>query len=758
MLLVLTFSSCSNTKYLVDGEQLYTGNKIIIRSDTTVNKKQLKSELGQLARPKPNQTYLGTRPKLWVYNIAGNKANRGIRKWLRTKIGERPVLLSNVDPETTAAIMTNRLTSLGYFGANVKFKVITNHKKASVIYTATVSRPYTIRQVIFPSTSDNLSTAVIGQEKGCLIKKGDQYNLDKIIEERLRIDNQLKNGGFYFFNPDYILFKADTTAFNRSVVLTLTIKPETPEKAKVIYVLRDIYILPSYKLNADSIPIIADTIIIKGCYYLNTDSAYRPEAILRSVFLKRGDYYRRSNHNLTISSLMGMGVFKFASIVFKDTIINHQGVLDGHINLTAMPPLSLQVQLEAVTKSNNYTGPALTLSYKNRNLFRGAELFAINLNSNFETQLSGKQKGYFSYEFGGNVQLFVPRFVTPFTIKNQSTWFIPKTKMELGYRVLHRMQYFNMHALNINYGYIWKEDAQKEWEFTPLNINFAKLTHITPEFEKLLEQNSYLRKSFEEQFTIGGKASYTYNSLIGVEKQNQYYFNVTIDLSGNTVYLVQSLLSNYRATEAHPYKLGGYRYSQYTKLATDFRYYLRINPDHKIATRIIIGVGMPYGNSSTMPYIKQFFSGGSNSIRAFLPRSIGPGAFKIADSLVGKTLLNQAGDIKLEGNLEYRFTIISVLKGALFMDAGNVWLIRKNADLPDGEFHLKTFQSQIAVGTGFGLRVDLSFFVMRFDLGIPLRKPAQLATERWVVNKINFGNPTWRKDNLVLNIAIGYPF
>jgi outer membrane protein assembly factor BamA len=766
VLLLIFFSACNNTKYLKEGEDLYVGSKIKVESkDPIKDKSKIKTELDKLARPKPNERILWLRPKLWFYNIAGPNPKKGLKKWVKKKWGEAPVLLSDQHPKENANLMMNRLSSLGYFDSNVKYKINTSKRKATIEYTASVSKPYVISKITFPEPQDDLNTRIKTTEEKSLLKTGDQYNLDRIKDERVRIDYELKNSGYYFFVPDYLLFKADSNSTDNTISLQLVVKPDAPAKAKVAYVLNNIYILPSYSLTKDSIHKgKIDTIEYEGYHYINTDSAFYPSAIVRSIFLRKGDSYSRKSHNLTITRLMGMGVFKFASITFSDTIVNNQGLLDVWINLTQLQKKSLQVQLQTVTKSNNYTGPALTLSYKNRNLSKGAELFIFNIDGNFETQLTGVKKGLNSFEVGANTQLFVPKFITPFKVRNESSQFVPKTKFDLGVRVLQRIEYFNMNSANFAYGYTWKETAQKEYQIDPISINFAKLLKTTDAFEKLLQENTFLRKSFEQQFTLGSKSSFTYNSIIGSEKRNQYYFNATLDLSGNLVYLFQSLLrkrtpeASEEITQHSPYTLFGYAYSQYSRISTDTRYYLTVDKDNKIATRLIAGVGVPYGNSSTMPYIKQFFSGGSNSIRAFLPRTVGPGTYKIPDSVSTRIFLDQAGDIKLEGNIEYRFTIISVLKGAIFLDAGNVWLIRPSADLPGGEFKPSTFQKELALGTGLGLRVDVSFFVLRLDLGIPLRKPYLPEKERWVADNIQFGSSSWRKENLVLNIAIGYPF
>lgn len=758
VLILLTFYGCSNTKYLTEEQELCVSVKLKVSSEVKVNKKEIKKELDKIAVPKLNRETFGVRAKLWVYNATGKAPKKGIKRWLKNKLGEPPYLMSTINPDKVSEIMVGRLNSLGYFNSKVKYKVTSKEKKGKIEYTAIVTTPYTINSMAFPTESDSLNSRVRATRDKTLIKAGDRYDLDVFKNERARIDLILKNQGYYYFNQDYLLFKADTTVGKRTVNITLTVKSDIPDKAKTQYTLEEIYIMPAYTTVADSLKGKADTVEIEGYHYINTDSTFYPKVIIRSVFLKKGELYSRKSHNLTINRLMGIGVFKFVSIKYTDTIIANSGKLNAYLYLTQMPIKSVQAQLEVITKSNNYTGPAATLSFKNRNLFKGVELYIFNMNGGFEMQFGAAQKRFNSYEVGASAQLYIPKFVTPFRIRSVSSMFVPKTKFDLGFRILHRVLYFNMNAMHFAYGYTWKETAQKEYQIDPISINFARLITTTDAFELLLQQNNFLRKSFEQQFTIGSKCSFTYNSLIAMDKKNQYYFNATLDLSGNTIYLFQSLANSRPASQEDPYKVLGFVYSQYSKILTDTRYYLRLNERSKIATRLLAGVGIPYGNSNSMPYIKQFFSGGSNSIRAFLPRTVGPGGYVIPENAIKTGFLDQAGDIKLEGNAEYRFNIISVLKGAIFVDAGNVWLIRKNAELPNGEFNIKRFQKQIAVGAGFGLRVDVSFFVLRFDLGIPLRKPSIVDENKWVINKITFGNNAWRGQNLVLNIAIGYPF
>lgn len=757
-LLILLLSACNTLKYLKPGEKLYTGAKVKVVSNDPVNKPQIKKEMEKVLRPKPNQTILGIRFKLWFYYVAGENPKKGLKKWLKNKAGEPPVLYDPATPPIVSDIMVNRLNNLGYFDAGSRHQVNEKEKTVSVDYTVAVTKPYTINGVVFPEEQDLVNIKIKQTEAETFIKPGVQYNLDLLKAERSRIDFALKNEGFYYFNPDYILFRADTNLRNKTINLKITLKNDIPGKARAQYILNNIYINPSYRLKDSIQKVIKDTVKTEGYYYLNKDSMFIPHAVIRSVFLKRGEPYSRKAYSLTVSRLMGMGIFRYVNIKFVDTLINGTGRLDVYINATPMQRRSLQLEVQAVTKSNNYTGPAVTASFKNRNLFHGAELLLFNLNTNYETQFSGAQKGLNSYEVGANTQLYLPKFVTPFHITNVSAEFVPRTKIDLGFRNLNRVQYFNMNAANFSYGYTWKETIRKEHELNPVAINFARLMNTTAAFDELLVQNPFLRKSFEEQFTLGGNYSFTYNSLLNNTKRHQYYFNALIDVSGNSIHLIQQLISGRKSTEEKPFTLLGYRYSQYTKISTDGRYHFIINKNSSIANRFIVGAGIPYGNSGSLPYIKQFFSGGSNSIRAFLPRTVGPGTYRKPDSLLTKAFLDQAGDIKLEGNVEYRFTIISVLKGAIFVDAGNIWLYRKNDELPGGEFNFNTFYKQLAVGTGFGLRLDITYFVLRFDLGMPLRKPYVTENDGWLIKQINFGDRSWRSKNIVLNIAIGYPF
>lgn len=743
---------CSNTAYLAKGEKLYTGADVNIEEKKDVpNTGDLKNQLDLLVKPEPNGKLLGLfRFKLWLYNI-------GIFK---ESLGEPPVLLQSVAPDRVAARMRSLLENKGYFWADVQYAVREEEHTADIQYNIAIQSPYRINGITVKGGKDSVVEAIRSTMGETLLTAGDQYDLGKLKQERERIDAALKEKGYFYFSPDLIVFQADSTAGNRTVDLSLQVKRDIPVEAKRSYTIGNIYIYSGYSLNRDSVTIPAGgTVSVDGCTYIDLDQEFQPDVILRSVFFKKGTAYSRKNHDLTLNRLMNLGVFKFVNIRFVNADSAGIPRLEPHIYLTPLSIKNIRFELQGVSKSNNLAGPVFNSSFRNRNLFGGAELFTLSFEAGLEIPIGGGQSAGNSYEIGTRGELDLPKFVTPFRLENLSSFFVPKTRIVLGLSLLHRLEYYQLLSVDASFGYNWKESISKEHNLSPLSMTFAHLTGTTQKFEDLLSTNPLLRKSFEEQFIIGQNYSFTYNDQLEKDHKNHMYFKGSIDLSGNLLQLVQSLFIKYQATPNTPYKIFGTIYSEYYKFDIDVReYYNSIDQTASIASRLIAGIGVAYGNSATLPYVKQFYAGGSNSVRAFVARGLGPGSYKMPDSVAARSFIDQAGDIKLEVNTEYRFPIVSILKGALFVDAGNIWLLREDPSRPGGTFSSKTFLNEVAVGTGFGLRLDLSFFILRFDLAFPLRVPSLPANERWVITKINVGDPSWRKNNLALNIAIGYPY
>jgi len=750
--------ACSGTKHLPKGEKLYTGAEIkLVSTDKTsggINKGLIKTLAKASVRPLPNSSYFGMRPQLMLYMSAGDNPRSKFKKWLR-KIGQAPVLMSAVKPQVTTAVIDSKLFNIGIFNSTTEFSIVEKKHTASVVYTSYVHARYKVKAIVYSIPDDSLSKVIHSGMDMTVIHEGDEYNLDLLKLERVRIDAVLKDRGYFYFNPDYLLFKADTSDLSHTVSLKLTLKDSIPENALTVYRIRNVFINQNYSLSDVTKDSTIDTVMYRRAVYMGKadEQNISPRVIARSVYLRKKQIYSRENHTITLNRLMSMGNFKFVQVKFSESDTTANGYLDVTILMTPMPKYTFRTELDLISKSNNYTGPQLNLSVLNRNTFKGAELLNLTMAGSFETQI-GQGANLFSYSLNPQAELTFPRFLVPFNIKSHSRY-NPKTRLLLSYNFLKRVNYFNMNTFQFIYGFKWKESIRVDQEFNPVNISYTTIGNRSTTFDTLLLRNPFLAKSYEEQFIAGGSYSFTYNEQMLPAKKTQLYFHFAAETAGNLFSLV-NLVGGNKVSSNQPSKIVGAIYSQYAKLSVEGRAFYNFPDKNKVAFRLFAGVADPYGNSSVMPYSKQFFSGGPNSIRAFQINSLGPGTYHQSDST--KEFLQLGGDIKLEMNAEYRFGIYRFLKGALFVDAGNVWLQKSNLSNTGTPFLFSTFLNELAVGAGVGLRIDVSFFILRFDLAMPLRKPWLTDKQRWVTNQINFGSSTWRSQNLLLNIAIGYPF
>jgi len=752
----LLLAACTGTRHLPKGEKLYTGAEIKLESAGKLDKKLIKATALLAVRPAPNKVYLGNRPKLWLYNLPGENPKTKLGKWFKKK-GEPPVLLSSVKPGVTRAIIDSKLFNIGIFKSYTESKIVEKKRTGKVIYTSHIHKPYIVKDLIYAISDDSLSRLILTGKDKSLIKPGDDYNLDILKNERIRIDAILKNNGYFYFNPDYLLFKADTSNINHDVTFKITLKDSIPNNALTVFRINNVYINQNYSLNERRVDSTRDTLIYKNIVFLGKEArmAIRPEVLSKSIYLRKNEIFSRQNHIITLNRLMSMGNFKLVQINFSENTTSGPGLMDVNILMTPMPKHTFRAEIDMVSKSNNYTGPRMNLSILNRNAFNGAELLNMNLAGSFEAQLSGAEKNFYSYSYNPQLELTFPRFLVPFKIKRTNSVYVPTTHLLLSYNYLKRVNYFDMNTFRFVYGFKWKENIRKEHELNPIDISFTKVANQSAAFTALLNANPFLKKSYQEQFIAGGNYSFTYNEQMMTGKKVQYYFHLMSELAGTSFYIAKSILGE-KISANHPSKVIGSIFSQYSKLSIDGRAYLNFKDKNKLAMRVYAGVAKPFGNSNILPYSKQFFSGGPNSLRAFQINSVGPGTYDQKHDTLG--ILQLGGDIKLETNVEYRFNIYSYFKGAVFVDAGNVWLQKSNPTNLGSPFLFSKFMNEVAVGAGVGLRVDVSFFVLRFDLAFPLRKPWLEENNRWVTNQIDFGSSAWRKDNLVLNVAIGYPF
>lgn len=754
-ILVFFAGACSNTRKLPPGEALYLGASVKIEDDSLSHKtkKDLEEQMHAMVRPKPNTKFLGMRFKLFVYNLAGHpKKEKSFRGWLKNKVGEPPVLLSDVDIDRNVKVLQNALDNRGYFRAAAEGDTSIKNKKATATYTLRAGIPYVIAKVEFDKDSSLLQKTIDSSAARSLLQPGKPYDLSVIKDERERIDNFVKRKGFYYFDPGFIIVQADSNIGNHGVNLYVKVKPNIPPEAKQSYKINDIYVFPGYRLNGPA----ADTSkgnaeYYNGYYVVDRKHLFKPRLFSQSIQFNPGDTYNRVRRTQTISRLVNLGVFKFVRNRFEPVSNVDSPKLNIYYYLTPLPKKSIRAEINASTKSNNLTGSSITLAWQNRNLFRGGEIFSVALTGAFEIQFNGVSNGFNTYRAGIENNLVFPRFLTPFFNFNTRGGYVPRTKLLLSYDILDKQKLYTMNSFRTNIGYLWKETRFVEHQFYPIDITYIQPLQITRLYRDSMAASPTLQKAVEKEFILGTNYNYTYNELLGNRPMKGLYFSGTIDLSGN----VAGLITGANIKAGRPKDIAGAQFSQYIKLESDMRYYFKLSPATVWANRLILGIGIPWGNSAALPFIKQFYVGGNNSIRAFRSRSLGPGTyFEPASAFF---LPDQSGDVKIEMNTELRQKLFSIVYGAAFVDAGNVWLYHNDPDKPGGQFS-STFLKELAVGTGLGLRFDISFLVLRLDVAFPLRKPYLPEGQRWVINQVNFGNAAWRRQNLIFNVGVGYPF
>ncbi|SFJ86915.1 translocation and assembly module lipoprotein TamL [Myroides guanonis] len=753
-LIILVMCSCGNTKYLASGEHLYIGGEVEIKDDSLSSsyKKDMKAELEDLLRPYPNKTILGMRMKLFFYNLAGDpKKESGIRNWIRTKMGEPPVLVSQLNLESNESILKNRTENKGFFNSLVESDTLVKDKKVKAVYSLYPKEQYKIKDVSFVNDSTPLHAEIDKIFKRTRLRKGRAYDLDVIKEERNRIDSRLKEKGYYFFSPNHILVQVDSTVGTHEVDLIVRLKQDVPQEAKASYTVDNIVVFADYSLSDDvDFQSLNDAYSYNDFLIVDPTKRFRPQIYDRALYFKKGEVYNRSDHNLSLNRLVNLGVFKFVKnqFVISDSV-NHK--LDSYYYLTPDKPKSVRLELLGKTNSASYTGSELNVNWSNKNFLKGAELFQVSAYGGMDFQMSSKNKGFNVFKYGTEVSLTWPRIVAPFKFHSSSSY-VPKTRISLGYEYLRRTKLYTLHSFKGAFGYNWKENVRKEHELNVFEINYVSPENVTDLYIEQATGNPSMEKILDKQLIFGPTYTYTYTNTMNVFKKRTIYYKGSLDLSAN----ITGLIMGANADKGEVHQILGVDYSQYAKTEHDFRYYRKLSRTSQIIGRIHAGIGLPYGNSQQLPYIKQFVVGGTNSVRAFRARALGPGSFDPTASN-SRFVPDQAGDILIEMNVEYRKKLAGIVHGALFMDAGNIWLLDETSDRPGGTFS-KDFYKELAVGVGAGLRFDITFLVVRFDLAFPIRVPYFPEGDRWTLDKISLGSKEWRKDNLMFNLAIGYPF
>jgi outer membrane protein insertion porin family len=751
-MIVAFISACSTTKNLPPGQKLYTGAEAKITDKQNTKKsdaKALSAEMAGLARPKPNGSILGLRFNLYVYEHTMTNKRRGLKHYLHTHIGEPPVLAGSVDLVKNSTLMLNRLQNEGYFEAQVSGDTVgkKHSRTAKAVYTIQTGPAYHYRHISFPADTDALDSAITMAAPQTILKPGDKYDLDIIKNERIRIDARLKEKGFFYFAPEDLLMKVDSSVGNHQVDVFVKVKYSTPDQARWVYQVRNIYVYPHYTLRDTSHKL--DSAVHYGWYnVIDTKHTVKPYTFKNAVLLHPGDVYNRTEHTNTLNRMIELGPFSYVKNEFQDVTAD-SAKLDIYYFLTQYKKKSIQFDVTASQTSADYNSTQFTLNWKNRNLFKGAELLSINLFTSTSVQFGHVNNGYNIYQYGIQPTLSWPRFISPFNF-NTDNAFIPHTILTTGYTIIEESKLFTLNSYNASWGYQWKPSLHKTNTLDLLDFTYVDPASITKVYTDSIKNtsNPQLKHAIDKQFTFGPSYSFNYTNTTEDYKTNTFYYMGKVSLSGN----IYGIITGADTLAGKVSKLFGTPFDQYVKLENEIRFYHKLGPNDKLALRFMVDLGVPYGNSTILPYSQQFFIGGPNSLRGFQARSIGPGTYAPGNEITGGTqyVPDESGDIKIEGNVEWRPKLFSIVEGALFVDAGNIWDMQSHPGLPGAAFG-KNFLTQMAADAGAGLRFNLSVLILRTDLGFPIVEPFEPAGSKVDFSRIRFNDS-------VFSIAIGYPF
>lgn len=738
--------ACNVKKYVPENELLYTGGKVIVESDTVIeHQKQLKEVLEEVLQPEPNKKILGMRLGLYYYYLMQKDNPSFFTKFLYRKIGEKPVYKSDVDEYEVRELLINRLENRGFFYSNAISEFNDRKKTSSVEYTVKIPSPYRLATYQMDSMSEPAYSQIKKSFEASYFKKNMRLDLAHMKTERQRIDKDLKDAGYYNFNAEFLKFEVDTNQYEKKKFdLFLGLKDNTPQKSLVPYKITKINVYGKHDTQDSTISSVER---YNDKNYINSERYFKSKHLDEYIQLKEGQYYNSTDSKNTSRRLSSIGLYKYVSLQYNEMderLTDEVGELEVDIFLSPLNKRALRAELQAVTKSNNFSGPGLNLTYSSRNLFKGGEILNVIAKGAYEFQASAKGSGAnYSLETGLKTELIVPRVLFPIKLDhNYFEYNIPKTIMSIEGNYMHRSKLYTLLSGTTKFGYTWQANKYMHYEVNPISVNYTKLFYTSAEFDQVLEKNPFIKSSFDQKLISGLTSTITYNGLIDTYKKHKFYASSNIELAGNSI----SLFAR-RSGTSDKKRFLGLEYAQFAKADLDIRYHLNLGKEQLLAARIYGGYGIAYGNSDVVPYIRQFYSGGAYSVRAFRIRGLGPGTFNKEEN-PNISYFDQTGNIRLEANLEYRFPIYSFLKGAVFVDAGNIWNSSANEMYNGTDKFSSKFIEELGMGAGVGVRIDVQGFVIRFDLASPFHDPSLPKGKRYDFR--------WNKS--ILNFAIGYPF
>lgn len=759
--LQLLLAACSTTKNLPEGEVLYTGIQQIdiVNGDSTKAGETALEEVTAALEYPPNNALLGSSSirmplpfGLWIYNAFVNKQGK-VGQWIFDKLAAKPVLISTVNPEVRVKVAQNLLREYGYFNGSTSFEVLPNAKdslKAKVRYQVTMNHPYTYDSIEYRylrRRADSLVKAHIGER---LLHTGDNFDVVQLQSERERIALLLRNNGYYYFRPEFVTYQADTLQSPGKVALRILPKESLPPTAMRPWKLGNI----SLWLNGYNNEPPTDSVRYKDLMiHYEGKLRIRPSVIYNRLFFRPGELYSQERQERTQTVLSRLGIFRYSEMQYtpRDTT-RRQDTLDLRINTVYDLPLDGELEMNVTAKSNDQVGPGAVFSVTKRNMFGGGETFGVKLRGSYEWQTGNRiddgGSKINSYELGLSTTLTFPRLLFPAFGKWDMN-FPASTTFRIYADQMNRARFFKLLAFGGDASYEFQPSATSHHSVTPFRLSFNLLQHTTHEFDSITDVNKALKKSLQDQFVPAMGYTYTFDDSPITSLRHHLWWQLSVTQSGLLMDAVYALAGKGFNTEEK--KLFGNPFAQFIKGTAEVRRDWLIGKDQHLVGRVMAGAIYSYGNARTSPYNEQFYIGGANSIRAFTIRSIGPGRYHVSNEQNSYAYIDRTGDVKFEANLEYRFPILGDLHGALFLDSGNIWLLRADSERPGGQLKWGSFLEDLAVGTGAGIRYALPFIVIRVDMGIGLHVPYE-------TGKKGYYNIPKFKDGLGIHLAIGYPF
>ena len=747
--------SCSTTKKLGEGDVLYTGVKHLKYHEDSVKLDEgVKTDIFTAINVRPNNPLYSPYYRtpfpigLMIYNNIDENAT-GIKGWLYRHFAAKPVLIRRVNPQTRVDMINTILHNNGYFTSSASYKIHPkkNPKKAKISYDVTVNPPYTIGNVEYINGNDELIQMVDSLARvNHYLQTGSRYCLDSLSAVRIDITNFVRNRGYYFFRPEYIQYLADSVQDKGVIHLKMIEANDIPNNARIRYRTHDIV---ASVFNDDGVG-EPDTIESSRCTLIKYEPVYIKDNVIPScIRTRKGGLFRVNSIDRTQAALSRLGIFSIVDIQVSplDSVTPEgDGLLDLAINCQLDKPWEVTFEMHGVSKSNSFIGPGVAVGATHKNAFGAGEKFSVDLYGDYEWKTgSGENKGgdFDSYEFGIESKLDIPRLLAPkflYPSRRYTNW----TRFSLSASLMNRPDYFKMAQVGAGMTWEWHANRYSSHVLSPFKLTYNRLISSTERFDSIMNDsiNPALAQSFKNVFIP--KIEYTYTYDRDLTLRDHITLTASVAEAGN---LMSGIWSIFKAKGTK--ELFGTPFSQFVKAQAQLVWTRHLGVEGDLATRVFLGAAHPYGNSSELPYRELFYVGGSNSVRAFGVRSIGPGSC-LPDTL-GRNFYYQTGTFKFEANAEYRFPILGYFKGALFLDAGNVWLLEDDENRPGGQLKMTNFLKELAVGTGIGLRFDMSMLVVRADLGIAIHAPYDTGKGGY------FNIPDWKHGHS-FHLAIGYPF